>query len=926
MRLLDVNPNSFANSIKSNMSVLREKQPTPQENGSVKMEGLKAWINGVLTCAIDMDAEASRKLHDLLTSFKPIQSQTNEKAKCNKENEDNKAMFDGMDPQKYYQRQSLTNSYMNRARQIFTESPVPEKIAKLVKTDKLMVKSGIAVSSHLAIQTELLRMLLSFHPVWLKLALETVIRNRTVVSFTEPKADYVSRVSRFILQYVFADYGILNGSRKFVYGTTKRVLTPAGLELIHKDFLTKLCQTLFMIENLVVNRSMNDVFAFLSREIMAGTSLLPKALAQIGFDVSYKQGFFEEYNYKVDNFLPDLSDGVILAKLTELTAIKNGHQFVDIIGQLRNPGGDRLRKLHNQRLVLEKLVQLFPYKIQPDEFRPDDIVDRKSEVVIELVMRIVGLFTEYKEADLTTNISQTQRLGAAQLYTFSQTYRSSLTELNRLQKEVERIRRRFLSLQEKENVEPSMNVRIEADDKATLMHFNQIQETAAIKIQCLIRKFLASRYVQKLKIRREKELQEQIWRIQDQAAIKIQSLVRRYLARCEYERIRKQIQDQAAIKIQSLVRRYLARCEYERIQKQIQDQAAIKIQSLARRYLARCEYERIRKQIQEQAAIKIQSLVRGYLARCEYERIRKQIQDQAAIKIQDQAAIKIQSLARRYLARCEYERIRKQIQEQAAIKIQSLVRGYLARCEYERIRKQIQDQAAIKIQDQAAIKIQSLVRRYLARCEYERIRKQRCDSIPFMDEEDVFLTNEIREEETVVKVEPLNLRIERYLDGILSENLSIRRLCALRLNRLAKMYPFLADSAIRRSGLAVVLDSFDGMNRSEAHLLVTRPLSSLLQTLLTNSKVVQPFAEQFMEDLVKNSIKQIHNNYKDEDIVKTNANVLQALKTFTGFQENLKDAKFEWHLEQLWKHFQRLPPTDARYIALSVVLDNLIAK
>ncbi|KAI1714455.1 IQ calmodulin-binding motif domain-containing protein [Ditylenchus destructor] len=873
------------------MSVLREKQLRPQENDSRKMEGLKEWINGVLTCATDMDAgnpeeferlldkskEASRKLHDLLTSFKPIQ---NEKAKCNKENEDNKARFDGMSPQKYYQRQSLTNSYMNRARQIFDESPVPEKIAKLVKTDKLMVKSGIAVPSHIGVQTELLRMLLSFHPVWLKLALETVIRNRTVVSFTEPKADYVFRISRFILQYVFADYAILNGNRKFVYGTAKRVLTPAGMELMHKDFLTKLCQALFMIENLVVNRVIPNLPCI--REIMAGTSLLPKALAQIGFDVCYKQGFFEEYNYKVDNFLPDLSDGVILAKLTELTAIKNGHQFVDIISQLRNPGGDRIRKLHNQRVVLDKLVQLFPNKIQPDEFRPDDIVDRKSEVVVDLVWRLVGLFTEYKEVDLTTNISQTQRLGAAQLHSSSQIYRSSLTELNRLQREVERIRRRFLSLQEKENVEPSMNVRIEVDDKATLMHFNQIQETAAIKIQCLIRKFLASRNVQKLKIRREKELQEKIQRIQDQAAIKIQSLVRRYLARCEYERIRKQIQDQAATKIQSLFRGHLARCEYERIRKQVQEQAAIKIQALIRRYLARCEYERIRKQVQEQAAIKIQSRIRGYLARCECERIRKQIQDQAATKIQ------------------------------------SLYRGHLARCEYERIRKHVQEQAAIKIQ--------SLVRRYLARCEYERIRKQRRDSIPFMDEDDVFLSNEIREEEAVVKVEPINLRIERYLDGMLSENLSIRRLCALRLNRLAKMYPFLADSAIQRCGLEVILDSFDGMNRSEAHLLVTRPLSSLLQTLLTNSKVVQPFAEKFMEDLVKNSIKQIHNNYKDEDIVKTNANVLQALKSFTGFQETLKDAKFEWHLDQLRKHFHRLPSTDARYIALNVVLDKLIAE
>lgn len=66
---------------------------------------------------------------------------------------------------------------------------------------------------------------------------------------------------------------------------------------------------------------------------------------------------------------------------------------MDIISQLRNPGGDRIRKLHNQRVVLDKLVQLFPNKIQPDEFRPDDIVDRKSEVVVDLVWRLVGLFT-----------------------------------------------------------------------------------------------------------------------------------------------------------------------------------------------------------------------------------------------------------------------------------------------------------------------------------------------------------------------------------------------------------------------------------------------------------------------------------------------------------------------------------------------------
>lgn len=50
----------------------------------------------------------------------------------------------------------------------------------------------------------------------------------------------------------------------------------------------------------------------MSREIMSGTTNLPKTLKSIGFDPYYKQDFFEEFDYCVKDFESDLSDGIVL--------------------------------------------------------------------------------------------------------------------------------------------------------------------------------------------------------------------------------------------------------------------------------------------------------------------------------------------------------------------------------------------------------------------------------------------------------------------------------------------------------------------------------------------------------------------------------------------------------------------------------------
>uniref|UniRef100_A0A915EDR5 Uncharacterized protein n=1 Tax=Ditylenchus dipsaci TaxID=166011 RepID=A0A915EDR5_9BILA len=927
-----------------------------------------------------------------------------------------------------------------------------------------------------------------------------------------------------------------------------------------------------MIENLVVHKvvpsvpymflktagykSMHDIFSYLSREIISGTTLLPKVLSQIGFEVSYKQGVFEEYNYQVQNFIPDLTDGVILSKLLEIIAMKNGHQFVEIIEKLRNPGGRISARRHGsweKETLMDfvwKLVGIFVGQLDGGvelDLRRESIalftmnlsqtsansssiqtcgLMQDTDALLQVYKQMgqmcgvqVNKFLDLKdgefssgrlidkvltatceEFDLPQNVFHVQRLGEAQLQIFSRFFLANLAELKRLDTAVVRIQtwwRGFMTkkaqkIQKDEEtalalIKIQMNChRAASDEEETILRFNEIQEHAAIKIQSLVRKFLASRYVEKLKETKNKELEGRIQKIKDQAAVKIQALVRRFLARCEVERIRhdkpededeeepfvaiSMPQDEAAIKIQCLVRRFLAcrvvnRLRVAKLNEQdeeelncLRQKAAIKIQCLIRRFLAYRHVQHLKaafqtsqqeKLIQEaqleqakvQAVTKIQSVVRGYLVRCELQRWNR-------------AAVKIQSMIRKFLA-CRYTtrlklakteeealRIQK-VQEKAATRIQALIRGFLARCEVTKIKQAQLDEfeiineskwnsaleqddafEAIQIIDDHKIPTSSCSNqkesmefqqsqptedaagqdkssnsemldflRY-ARAKATQIvgRTQECDrqfkllqlslqsqpkdqltsarstdsgvssaaasAPPTFSSDPQPKLEEVRkkidpqeEQEAAIKIqswyrgccqrrkmpaeqleqiqkrllevryapcqeenpqqersEPINRRIDRHLEGIVSSSLSERRIAALRLSRLTKTSSIVADYVLRRNGLASILDALENMNRSEAHLLVIRPLSCLVLTLLKNSAI------------------QINNHYKDEEVVRENAYILGALKSYKGFQEALKEAKFEWYLEHLSKIFRRLPHTDARFIVLEEMLDKLIEK
>ncbi|PIO69723.1 hypothetical protein TELCIR_08445, partial [Teladorsagia circumcincta] len=180
----------------------------------------------------------------------------------------------------------------------------------------------------------------------------------TTINVGEDEA-FIQVISRFIVQRLFADPRILK-NKKFAYGSGKLVLTDSGREALNSHFLTYTALFCYFVETAKAAsiikhnprmftknsafKCLDDVFAELSREVLSGGGAsLNRAFTKMGFKPTYKQGFADDYCYAVKSFA-DLTDGVIMSKLVELVT---GCSPGSVMCRLRNPCGDRLRKIGN---------------------------------------------------------------------------------------------------------------------------------------------------------------------------------------------------------------------------------------------------------------------------------------------------------------------------------------------------------------------------------------------------------------------------------------------------------------------------------------------------------------------------------------------------------------------------------------------------
>ncbi|KIH44687.1 hypothetical protein ANCDUO_25287, partial [Ancylostoma duodenale] len=192
-------------------------------------------------------------------------------------------------------------------------------------------------------------------------------------------------ISRFIVQRLFSDPKIMK-NKKYAIGCGKLIVTDAGREALHAHFLLYTCWFLYFVEAAKATSCMDDVFAELSREVLSGSGApMNKVFARMGFKPCFKQGFADDYNYKVTEFA-DLADGVILGKLIELvTSCPPGN----LISRLRNPGGDRLRKIGNVKVCLQVAAER---GVDVGAIKAESIVATNKEAILEVLWKLVGVY------------------------------------------------------------------------------------------------------------------------------------------------------------------------------------------------------------------------------------------------------------------------------------------------------------------------------------------------------------------------------------------------------------------------------------------------------------------------------------------------------------------------------------------------------
>ncbi|KIH58325.1 hypothetical protein ANCDUO_11469, partial [Ancylostoma duodenale] len=172
-------------------------------------------------------------------------------------------------------------------------------------------------------------------------------------------------ISRFIVQRLFSDPKIMR-NKKYAIGCGKLIVTDAGREALHAHFLLYTCWFLYFVE------------------AAKATSVIKHNPRMFAKNSAFK-GFADDYNYKVTEFA-DLADGVILGKLIELvTSCPPG----SLISRLRNPGGDRLRKIGNVKICLQVAAER---GVDVGAIKAESIVATNKEAILEVLWKLVGVY------------------------------------------------------------------------------------------------------------------------------------------------------------------------------------------------------------------------------------------------------------------------------------------------------------------------------------------------------------------------------------------------------------------------------------------------------------------------------------------------------------------------------------------------------
>lgn len=214
------------------------------------------------------------------------------------------------------------------ARNLFVSPEIGAVLRKTmlcVDTGKISMRNDKHIHLDLGLQSEIMNLLLSYNPLWLRIGLETIYN---VIIPMKSNSD-VFGLSHFLMQRLFKDPQLITKH--------KSVHAPKYASEIRNFFMKKFLVLIYFLDRAKTKKLIrHDPCLFLksaefkqSREILLKFSSLLLSSVDItrylrctGYIVEHQQLPIHEYDYAVRNLGVDLRDGVRLTRVMEIILLK----------------------------------------------------------------------------------------------------------------------------------------------------------------------------------------------------------------------------------------------------------------------------------------------------------------------------------------------------------------------------------------------------------------------------------------------------------------------------------------------------------------------------------------------------------------------------------------------------------------------------
>uniref|UniRef100_A0A182PU03 Metalloendopeptidase n=1 Tax=Anopheles epiroticus TaxID=199890 RepID=A0A182PU03_9DIPT len=341
---------------------------------------MKKWLNALVTIPADLDTEPNKPL-DVGKLFDEVKSK-----------ELTLAPTKELISSKYYKTRLNSLRSAGIALYMSEEIAVPlRKVAAQIEKQLLSVRTDRSLHLDLVLQRSILELLLCFNPLWLRLGLEVVFGEQIEL---QSNRDVVG-LSTFIIHRLFRD--------RYLEARNSKAYSLSGAYAEHmKKFSLRMVLFLLLFLDTAKRRKLikhnpclfvrnaphketKEILARFASMLVAGIGDITKHLKRVGYVLSHKQSFLDEYNYAFENLAVDLRDGVRLTRVMEIILLRD-----DLSASLRVPPISRLQKIHNINLALGALEQA-EYEIAGN-ITAKDICDGHREQTMSLLWQIVYKF------------------------------------------------------------------------------------------------------------------------------------------------------------------------------------------------------------------------------------------------------------------------------------------------------------------------------------------------------------------------------------------------------------------------------------------------------------------------------------------------------------------------------------------------------